>query len=68
MPHIFLLITATNTKKDELKDRSNQSGHLAKIGEKVDTEIEILRTKYIATHNMVVLVIWLMLLQLIIID
>ena len=40
---------STNTKKDELNDRSNQSGHLAKIGEKIDTEIEILRTKYIAT-------------------
>ena len=39
----------THTKKDELKDRSNQSGHLAKIGEKVDTEIEILTSKYIAT-------------------
>ena len=40
---------SSNTKKDELNDRSNQSGHLAKIGEKIDTEIEILRTKYIAT-------------------
>ena len=40
---------ATHTKKDELTDRSNQSGHLAKIGEKVDTEIEILTSKYIAT-------------------
>ena len=40
---------STNTKKEELKDRSNQSGHLAKIGEKVDTEIEILTSTYIAT-------------------
>ena len=40
---------ATHTKSEELKDRSNQSGHLAKIGEKVDTEIEILTSKYIAT-------------------
>jgi hypothetical protein len=39
----------THTKKDELKERSNQTGHLAKIGEKVDTEIEILTSRYIAT-------------------
>jgi hypothetical protein len=39
----------THTKNDELKERSNQPGHLAKVGEKVDTEIEILSSKYIAT-------------------
>ena len=39
----------SNTKNDELKERSNQTGYLAKIGEKVITEIEILTSKYIAT-------------------
>jgi hypothetical protein len=39
----------TNTKNDELKDRSNQSGHLGQIGDKINTEIEILTSKYIAT-------------------
>jgi len=39
---------ATHTKSDELKDRSTQSGHLGKIGEKVTTEIEILSSKYLA--------------------
>lgn len=39
----------TNTKDDELKDRSNQSGHLGQIGDKINTEIEILTSKYIAT-------------------
>ena len=38
-----------NSKDDELKERSNQTGHLGQIGEKVDTEIEILTSKYIAT-------------------
>ena len=37
-----------NMKDEELKDRSNQVGHLAEIGEKVITEIEILRSKYLA--------------------
>ena len=39
----------TDTSDEELKDRSTQNGHLADIGEKVITEIEILRSKYIAT-------------------
>ena len=39
---------ATHTKSDELKDRSTQSGHLGKIGEKVTTEIEVLSSKYLA--------------------
>ena len=37
-----------NIRYEELSDRSNQNGHLADIGEKVITEIEILRSKYIA--------------------
>lgn len=39
----------TNTKDDELKERSSQSGHLGQIGDKINTEIEILSSKYIAT-------------------
>ena len=37
-----------NIQKQDLKDRSTQSGHLGKIGEKVTTEIEVLSSKYIA--------------------
>jgi hypothetical protein len=39
----------TDTKDDELRERSNQSGHLGQIGDKINTEIEILSSKYIAT-------------------
>ena len=39
----------TDTKDDELKERSTQSGHLGQIGDKINTEIEILSSKYIAT-------------------
>jgi len=38
----------TNTRDEELKDRSTQNGYLAEIGEKVITEIEILRSNFIS--------------------
>ena len=39
---------SSNTKNEKLKDRSTNSGHLGRIGEKVDTEIEIIGRKYLA--------------------
>lgn len=39
----------TNSKDDELKERCTQTGHLAEVGDKVITDIEILTSKYIAT-------------------
>ena len=41
----------TAVKNDELRDRSNNDTFLGAIGEKVQTEIEILRTKYLAETN-----------------
>jgi len=38
----------TNTRDEELSDRSTQNGYLAEIGEKVITEIEILRSNFIS--------------------
>lgn len=40
---------ANEVKDEDLKERSNQTGHLGQIGDKVITEIEVLRSKYIAT-------------------
>jgi hypothetical protein len=39
---------SSNTKNELLNDRSTNAGHLGKIGEKVDTEIEIIGRKYLA--------------------
>ena len=39
---------SSNTKNEKLSDRSTNSGHLGRIGEKVDTEIEIIGRKYLA--------------------
>jgi hypothetical protein len=38
----------SNTKNETLNDRSTNSGHLGRVGEKVDTEIEIIGRKYLA--------------------
>ncbi len=35
-------------KNDELRERSFHTGHLGEVGEKIITEIEILRSKYLA--------------------
>jgi hypothetical protein len=39
---------SSNTKNEKLSDRSTNAGHLGRIGEKVDTEIEIIGKKYLA--------------------
>ena len=38
----------SNTKNEKLSDRSTNAGHLGRIGEKVNTEIEIIGQKYLA--------------------
>ena len=38
----------SNTRNETLNDRSTNSGHLGRIGEKIDTEIEIIGRKYLA--------------------
>jgi hypothetical protein len=39
---------SSNAKNELLSDRSTNAGHLGRIGEKVDTEIEIIGRKYLA--------------------